>query len=252
MTIHLAAYRSSADQAGAAASLNAVVDQAINTDTTFIRVAPAISNLIGEAFLTGAITAFTSALVQSPSLRQLANQAVSRRGLITDTSKELITQWHGASPRALVAGEGLEFVTNTDAAGAVELQGYVWLADGAVKPVQGNIFTTRATATVQSANGSWTAGALTFQERLPFGTYDVVGLSVLATDCAAARLIFPGLPFRPGVLISDDETGNSLWMWRFGNAGVMGTFDLNQPPQLEVTGGTAAAQVVYLDLIKRS
>lgn len=251
MSMHVAAYRSNADLGGAAVALNAVVDQAINTEDTFLRVPTALPALIGEAFYTGVTTAFTGATVQSPSLRQLANQAISLAGLISDDSKNFRIQWHPGNPRALRPGEGVEFVADVDSAAAIELHGVVWLADGAVSPVSGNIFTTRATATITAVQTGWTAGVLTFDERLPIANYDVVGMSVLATDGTLGRLIFPGLPWRPGVVVNEDETTDDNMMFRMGRAGVFGTFDLNQPPQLEVFGGADTAQVVYLDLIQR-
>lgn len=251
MTMHIAAYRSLVDQAGAATALTALTDQAVATDGTFVRVPTALKNLVAEAFFTGVTTAFTFARVESPLLRQLVNQSLSVRGFIADDSKIQNVQWHGDLPRGLDANEGLEFVTNTDAAAAIELHGLVWLADGPVQPAKGNIFTTRATAAITAVNTGWTAGLLTFTERLPYANYDVVGLRVLAADGTAARLVFPGLPFRPGVPVEQAETILEPSWFRYGKAGVFGTFDLNQPPTLEVFGGAAVAQVVYLDLIKR-
>lgn len=251
MTMHLAAYRSNADQAGAAASLLAVVDQAVATDNTFVRVPTALKNLIAEAFFTGTTTAFTFARVESPLLRQLVNQSIGVRGLIADDAKIMNVQYHGDLPRGLDANEGLEFVTNTDSAAAIELHGLVWLADGPVQPAKGNIFTTRATAAITAVNTGWTAGPLTFAERLPYGNYDVVGMRALAADGTAARLVFPGLPFRPGVPVDQSEAIQDPAWFRYGKAGVFGSFDLNQPPTLEVFGGAAVAQIIYLDLIKR-
>lgn len=250
MTMHLSAYRSLADQAGANAALTAVIDQAVNTEGTFIRVPNVVPQLLAEAFFAGAITAFTRARVESPSLRTLANQMIATHGLIADDDKDFRIQWHGMSPRELRPGEGVEFVTNTDAVAAVELHGLIWLGDGPVQRVGGNQFTTRATAAIATVNTGWTAGILTFDERLPIADYDVVGLMVTAADGTAARLVFPGLPFRPGVVVVQDESTNVLQAFRYGNAGVFGRFNLNQPPQLEVFGGAGGAQVVYLDLIR--
>lgn len=251
MTMHIAAWRSLVDQAGAAGSLNAVVDQAVATDGTFVRVPTALKNLVAEAFFTGVTTAFTFARVESPLLRQLVNQSLGVRGLITDDDKIMRVQWHGMLPRGLDANEGLEFISNTDAAAAIELHGLAWLADGPVQQATGNIFTTRATAAIVSTNVGWTAGPLTFAERLPYANYDVVGMRALAADGTAARLVFPGLPFRPGVPIDQSEAIVDPAWFRYGKAGVFGTFDLNQPPTLEVFGGASVAQVIYLDLIKR-
>lgn len=251
MTMHLAAFRSNADQAAAAANLAAVADQSVATDGNFIRVPSALVNLVGEAYFSGTLTAFTSAQVQSPTLRQLVNQNIATRGATTDNAKIENVQWHGSLPRPMVSAEGIEFVTNTDSGAAVEHHGLIWLADGAIQPVNGPIFTTRATAAITAVNTGWTNGVLTFTERLPYGNYDVVGMRCLAADGTAARLVFPGLPFRPGVPVDQDELAlDPLW-FRYGRAGVFGTFDLNSPPTLDVFGGAATAQVLYLDLIKR-
>lgn len=251
MTMHLAAYRSNVDQAGAAGNIAAITDQAVATENNFVRVPTALKNLLGEAFFTGTTTAFTFARVESPLLRQLINQSLGVRGLIVDDSKTMNVQWHGMSPRALDANEGLEFTSNTDSAAAIELHGLVWLGDGAVQPAKGNIFTTRATAAITAVNTGWTSGLLTFVERLPYGAYDVVGMRALAADGTAARLIFPGLPFRPGVPLEQAENIQEPEWFRYGNAGVFGSFDLNQPPTLEVFGGASVAQTIYLDMIKR-
>lgn len=251
MTMHIAAYRSLVDQAGAAGALTAVVDQAMATEGTFVRVPSALKNLVGEALFTGATTAFTFARIESPLLRQLVNQSLGVRGLVADDAKIQNVQWHGMLPRGLDANEGLEFVTNTDAAAAIELHGLVWLADGPVQQATGNIFTTRATAAVAAVNTGWTAGPLTFAERLPYANYDVVGMRALGADGTAARLVFPGLPFRPGVPMDQSESILDPLLFRYGRAGMFGTFDLNQPPTLEVFGGASVAQVIYLDLIKR-
>jgi hypothetical protein len=184
-------------------------------------------------------------------MRQLVNQSLSVRGLIADDSKIQNVQWHGDVPRELDANEGLEFVTNTDAGAAIELHGLVWLGDGPVQPAKGKIFTTRCTAAITAVNTGWTAGQLTFAERLPYANYDVVGMRALGADGTAARLVFPGQAFRPGVPLEQSEAILEPSWFRYGKAGVFGTFDLNQPPTLEVFGGAATAQVVYLDLIKR-
>jgi hypothetical protein len=251
MTLHIAAYRSNVDQGGASSSLAAVVDAAVAVDAVGVRVPSALKNLVGAAFFTGTTTAFTFARVESPSLRQLINQSLSTRGLITDDSKIQNVSWFPDIPRVLEPNEALEFVSNTDAAGAIELHGLVWLADGPLQLAKGNIITTRATSAITAVNTGWTSGALTFAERLPYGNYDVVGIRCLGADGTAGRLIFPGLPYRPGVPMEQAENILEPGWFRYGKCGTLGTFDLNQPPTVEVFGGASTAQVWYLDLIKR-
>jgi hypothetical protein len=152
----------------------------------------------------------------------------------------------------LQEAEQLRFLVNTDDAAAQDHYGLVWLGDGPIQPVEGKIFTVRATAAIAQAAGVWRNGVLTFSEQLPVTRYQVVGMNVLAASGAAGRLIFPDSQYRPGTTV--DGTTQAIvdrYMWRAGAAGVFGEFHVNQPPQLEMFAGTATAQTVYLDLIRK-
>jgi hypothetical protein len=141
-------------------------------------------------------------------------------------------------------------LVNSDPAAAAAHYGLVWLADGPIAPVGGRIYTLRTTAVVAQAVATWSSGVLNFTQDLPPGRYQLVGARVRSTDGVAFRLIFPGYSWRPCGPVVNDIGDRDAMHFRYGNLGVWGEFEHNLPPQLEMLGGTAAAQTALLDVIK--
>ena len=248
---HLAAYYASAITTGGLTKIAAVADQALRTDGNDLVVPAGVSNLVGEAALSAATTV-VQGQVSSPSLRQLANQDVLPivAGVVFGSNPAV--QAHFNLPRALKANESLNFaVDDTDAAAAAKY-GLVWLADGALPQVTGNVFSVRATGAATLAAGSWVNTALTFDSTLPAGTYNVVGMRAVGTNLVAARLSFVGGAFRPGVPAVNAAGDREFRYARYGAMGSFGIFDVNQPPTMDCLGVTDTTQVVELDLIKVS
>lgn len=249
MTMHLAAFYKSVASSSALALLSAVTDQAIYTSGNDVRVPTGLANLIGEAAST-AQTGPGYAQVQSPTLRDLVNQDVEPiSGSLVFTDGGQI-QWHGDNPRALTAAESVNFgvyATDTSAAGNY---GLIWLADGAVKPTGGKTFSMRATAAVTLSAGNWVNGSLTFNSTLPAGTYQIVGMRAEGTNLVAARLVFVGQGFRPGVPGETSSANNYFRAFRGGAQGVFGQFDVNQPPTVDCLGVTDTSQSFVFDMIK--
>lgn len=129
-----------------------------------------------------------------------------------------------------------------------------WLGPD-VSPAQvGPTFTAVCSASVTIVAGQWVLASLVFNQTLPAGRYQVVGMAVVCNDATFARMVFPGLSqYRPGVLVQDTY-GDRPWSqaFRMGGMGVFGEFLHNAPPAIEVLGDTAGAETptVYLDLIK--
>jgi hypothetical protein len=246
----VAAYFQNGDFANADTLLNAVADQHLAVSGKDIRVPPVMKNLIGAWVGTVAATR-TSAQIQSPSLRPLANQEVSLMfGAANGMSDDDVVFWQKA-PRELAEDESVNFQVNTDDAAAQDHMALMWLSDGPLQPVNGKIITIRATAAITQVNGVWTAGALTFTQKLPVTDYQIVGMRAIAASGQGARLILPGSPWRPGCIVSNANSVSEFGLFRYGNMGVWGEFNINQPPQLEMFGGTATAQTVFLDLIRK-
>ena len=124
------------------------------------------------------------------------------------------------------------------------------MQDGPSAPVNGEILTIRATASITLVDGVWTNGNITFDQVLPVGDYNIVGMRAEGTGLVAARLVIQGYPWRPGIVGRTTVAQDDLDMMRFGRSGVLGTFNNNVPPTLDAIGATGTTQVIYLDLIK--
>jgi len=248
---HLVAFSESLDQGGAEGNIAAVPDDTLYTSGDIIRVPNGMANLAGVAFI-GTVTAYTTGELKAPSLRTRTNYFVSAVNNAGSPINPLQINNLADNPIPLEGEESLTCVTNTDAAAATDLTMLVVLSDGPIQPVAGSQFTVAATAAITQADQAWNSGILTFNQDLPTGDYDVVGLRVQSGTGQAARLIFPGGNWRPGVPIVD-SIGDVGWAAaRHGGLGVMGSFNSNNPPQLDMLGGNSTSQVVYLDLIRRS
>lgn len=122
------------------------------------------------------------------------------------------------------------------------------------KPVPpGLIYRLRGTAAITSVQGSWVSGAITLDQSLPQGIYSVVGLDVVGANLIAARLVFAGAGWRPGVICRNADGSKELEIQQQYAMGEFGRFENVNLPNLEVlrgAGGANTAQVVYLDVIR--
>lgn len=132
----------------------------------------------------------------------------------------------------------------------------LWLADRLEPVPPGDSFWLRWTATLSVALGSaftWQVLSPTYDQSLPSGTYAVIGLEFMETNGIAARLVFPGSVFRPGVLASGTGAGTARTYAGFydGSFGVYGMFQTNAPPNIEVMVAAAStAQEGYLRVVR--
>lgn len=246
---HLVGWFQDVDQAAAAADIDVIPDETLFAQGDIIRVPPEMSMLQALAFVS-ACTTFTSAQLQAPSLRTLADFDILPANRTATPANPPAIAHLGVNPMSLTGDESLTFNTNTDHAAAIEIYGLLWLADVAPAPVGGEIFSVRATAAITLVDGIWTNGDLVFTQDLPFGQYDVVGLRVESANLVAARLVFPGGRWRPGVLGANAPADVDVPWFRYGASGVLGSFNSNSPPSIDAVGVTDVAETVILDLIK--
>ena len=197
----------------------------------------------------------------SPSLRERALFQISpinwtaSAGGATDAvpnSPQAIMDMRG-SPLVLVPREKLnaQFLATNFAADRQHV--IVWLADGPIVPVKGPIFSIRCTGGSPAVAGVWTTTALTFEEDLPAGRYQVVGFRPMSTTMVAARLVFVGGGWRPGAYGCDTYYDLQSDIFRFGNMGVWSEFEDLEPPTVEILANAAdaaAVQEYWLDLIQ--
>jgi len=247
--MHLGAFYQSVNPGGVLTNINAVPDQAIFTSGHDLRVPTDVPNIIWEAALTAAAGPVLGQ-IQSPSLRELANRDIEPIEPAAVFSNLAKLQYHGDSPIALMPYESMNFAILATGGVASECYGLVALADGPVKPVSGNIFTVRASAAAALTLGAWVNAPVTFESTLPAGVYQVVGFRASSTNLVAARLVFIGQAYRPGVTGCVSSAVTGMLNHRYGALGVFGQFDVNQPPTVDFLGVTDVAQEVVFDLIK--
>ena len=113
------------------------------------------------------------------------------------------------------------------------------------------LFATLIPAIAQAAD-AWTNGPLVLSETLPVGKYQIIGFRAVAADLVAARLVFigAGAETRPGVPGVAADTVVAPTGFGPGELGVIGEFDSETPPSVDVLGGAAGVQSYEIDLIK--
>lgn len=241
------------DQDGTLSPIDACADQHVAVSGDIIYV-PSLNKLIAE-YVAQANTV-THAQLQSPSLRRVAllDIAMVQGGIRPSGGESFLP--HFNCPIELAVGEGLEAYINKPADGSIVATMIAWLADGALTPVVGEIFTVKFTATITSVLTQWVNGAITLGQTLPVGRYAIVGADVSEAggDLIAFRFVIPGYEWRPGGLTTGDLGAKPSPHQRYGGMGIWGEFESITPPTLDILAAAAAAQTVvgYLDLIKLS
>lgn len=251
---HLAAFWESIDQAAAHTELAAALgEQVLFISGDDIRVPDDVSQVVAVAAMVATLA--TRAELVSPSLRRGAGFDIGEFNSLTDGNVE------PASPPTIVdlrsnpiqldPGESLNALSNANPTAAADQSILVWLADGPIAPLGGQVIrSVRATGAISAGAGQWTNGALTFTRDLPVGNYAVVGLRAQGATMVGARLVFRGGSARPGVLASDVESDLGWPGFRFGGMGVFGEFHSNTPPTVDVLCNDAdATQAFVLDLV---
>jgi len=194
-------------------------------------------------------TLVTQARIESPTLRRLANIDVIPLDLGTEPGTPPLFVSIISNPKALEGSEGLNFKATCGQAFTARL--LAWLSDGPLAPVTGEIFTVKATGTTTLVASAWTNGAITFEQALPRGRYQVVGMRAKSAGLVAARLVFSGYAWRPGCIGCDAYNDIERIEFRGGRMGVWGEFDHDLPPTVDYLSISAdTAEEIWLDLIK--
>jgi len=250
----LVGFAETIDPAGVDVNLTALADQHVTTTGDDLTI-PALNQIV--ALAAGVASGGTAkARLDIPSLLRVTRVYVSPiNGYAdADATPEIVPNVmdYRQNPLVLRPSEIAQAVINSDTTAAALQWLLMWLADGPIRPVTGEMFTNRFTGTTTLVVDVWTNGTITPDDRLPAGRYAVVGMRAISAGIVAARLVFPGEQgYRPGVLgaLLDD---NHDWPgFRFGGMGIFGEFEHNQIPSVEYLSSVAdTAEEVYLDLIK--
>lgn len=228
--------------------VNALNDPHLTVISSRLVVPDALSQIVG---MWAGGTDIARAQLSSPSLLSLLKPELSpvdTNALPSSPDKFIDNRF---TPIQLAPAEQIEFDAANAAAGANIDRGLIWLADGPISPVSGDVRSVRVTATGTGVAETWVNTALTFDQALPAGRYQVVGARFFGATMVAFRLVFPGYAWRPGGLGFATATLVEPPEQRFGNFGVWGDFAHNAPPTLDFMSTAAdAAQTGVLDLLK--
>lgn len=200
----------------------------------------------------------TDARLSSPSLRKIStlyiNPLVNDQGGYAPYTTRVF-DYRGESPLSLEENEALNAQATCAMVDATldNLIG-VWLADAALAPVVGEIYTVKMSHAVTALNEAWTYTELTTVDDLPVGRYAIVGARCYMGGGGLFRFVFVGESHRPGGICVHETHLQEDFIFRMGHMGVWGEFDSVNPPGLEVISQKVAhdAGGVYLrvDLIK--
>ena len=225
-------------------ALQPIADQHVTVRGDDLTV-PELNQILAAAI---AGVGVTRAQLQSPSLRVLFLEDI---GL--DMGSESFAGYpdlladHKDAPIPLITSEKLNVYTIHTTDGWA----LIWLGDGPIAPLPGVIRTIRAVPDVHSVADVWTNSTLTFGQTLPAGRYQVAGMRAFGTNLLAARLVFVGYSWRPGVPAGLTNATVDYPVFRRGRFGAFGEFEFDQPPSVDLLGtGVSASEELYLDLIQ--
>jgi len=240
---------SEAQDSAVLANVAALADQHVRVSGDDIIVPRAVPNIVGVYFLG---LNFTLGQVASPSLRRRVNLDIEpgdRLALPLATTKSYLD--YSRSPIPLDPEEALNALAAEDGVGAIRTTAGIWLADGPLSPITGDIVTVRATSATALVANVWSNVALTFTQTLPAGRWQVVGFRAQSANMQLARLVFVDGAWRPGVIGTNADNDSDVPIFRRGGVGSFGEFSHNTPPTVDCLANAAdATQVFHLDLIK--
>ena len=255
MSQHIVVFRSVVLTAGTLQAITPVADSTVTIGSNNLYV-PAKYNKVLYAAGFNDNSGQTRQQLRAPSLREMFYpEIVPMLDRNNFTGGRFFTDF-SENPVQLETNEGLNFFSDGggDGTTAQIVDGVVIFGDASPAIQKGKIFPLYATASIAAADDGWASGPIVFDQSLPVGKYDIVGMRVNATGGIAARLIFIGgsAVTRPGCFISDSITRENFPDFRMGMNGLLGTFDTSTPPSLEIIGGSTTSQALIFDLIKRS
>ncbi len=254
MSMHMVAYRLNVLTAGVVQALTPVPDSTVTISGTDIYIPDKYNQIISAGCLvtSGVVT---RAQLRSPSLREMWYPEINPQKIgPTWTGANPLSDWRD-NPIQLITNEGLNFFSDGggDGTTASDCYGIVNLSGSKASVASGKMFALRATSASTLALGSWAQSSITFDQTLPVGNYDIVGMRAEGVGLVAARLLFIGASAvtRPGVIGVASSNVARITNDRYGLAGIFGTFNSITPPSVECLGDTGTAQSFVFDLIKR-
>lgn len=245
---HLAAFRGTVTNGTANTAIAGVLDNILARSAANAFLAPKGSRI--RVATSGGVNA-TRARVNTPALRAVGLPYIAPIGTgVTALSPPNLADYGEYGPMPAEADEISVEYTHSDAAPQIGWA-LMWLKFGRKEPQPGMKYRVRGTATITGVVGSWASGAITLDQTLPAGIYQIQGMDAFGANLLGARLIFTGGGWRPGVFARNTLSSVPSPIFLNESLGVFGEFDSVTTPQLEIYVEAAnTAQEVYLDLVR--
>jgi len=236
------AYSESQDLAGARGNVAGVPDQHMKVQGDGIYIGE-YNKLLGAYACIGSLG--EDARLVSPSLRRINPYYIRPLELAIDPAGDPI---HAVSRNILLdldVNEALECQIIADPAAAEQETVLVFLASGAIQPIDGKIHTVAFTITLALVAGAWAFSEIDFVDELPVGNYKVVGAVLEADGTVGFRFVPVGASHRPGAPTVPACNYEADKTFRFGNFGTWFTMSTLQPPGVEVIASADAVSATY-------
>ncbi len=250
MVYHVVAWAKSQDEASAYLSQNGVPDETVTVSGTIVYVPAFAPKLIGAYQAMGSTG--IAGYLQSPSLRATALFDIYPVELALKPTGSEAVELQPDSPINLTPGEGLEAFGKSTTVAAAQHTTVAFLADAAIAPVSGEIFSVLFSAAITETIGVWKNGDITFRQTLPVGNYSVVGAQMSGTSGIAFRFLPKGAINRPGAICVGTVAYKGNPVFRNGGMGKWFDFNTATPPSVDwlASATSGAAQTGVMDLIK--
>ncbi len=254
MPMHMVGFYKSVLTAGTLQPLPPIPDSTVTVSVNDLFVPDKYNQLLAAACLSKGGTS-TQAQLRSPSLREMFFPEVNPQviGANFDNTHPY-TDWF-SNPVQLITNEGLNFYSDAGGDGSTTegVYGIVNLGAGKISPASGKMYSIRASSAAALSAGKWVQSPIAFDQTLPVGNYDIVGMRCEGSGLVAARLLFIGASAitRPGALGVAGSTSVVVTDERYGSVGIYGTFNSITQPSVECLGDTGTSQTFVFDLIKR-
>jgi hypothetical protein len=255
MATHLAAWSDSIDSATLTRIRN-LVDDILNRPSVDRYRVPTEYSFIHWAAALG--PNITRAQIVTPTLgvQRQSLEIIPRRRGASAFSLTAIEIFKPFTPIALTPDEDLEVQAAEDAVGASAVYALIALGPATLPPPPaGPIRRIRATASVTLTANAWSTVTLTPDLSLEPGIYTLINFIPISAGVIAARALFVGQVFRPGMpgLAGTEAAAVDYDDALFRQLGyyAMGTFKHTDFPQFQFLSSTAdTSETVIMDVVK--
>lgn len=247
---HLAAFRGSVVNGTTNTAIAGVLDNILSRAASNNFIAPPGATI--RAAVAGGINA-TRSRINTPNVRAVGLPYIAPLNqTVAVPSPPNVADFGDNGPSPSAADEISVEATHSDAAAQIQFA-LMWLRFNKKPWTPGDRFRIRGTAAITGVIGSWASGAITLDQNLPAGIYEIQGMDAFGTNLIGARLIFPGGGWRPGCLARNAVNSVPNPIFTDGRLGSYGQFDTIAMPQLEIYVEAAnGTQEVYFDVCKVS